>query len=227
MAYQLYIADKNYSSWSLRPWILMTTLNIPFHEQLVPFTAENNWNNYRVFSPTGKVPCLVEGDITVWDSLAITEYLAESNPTVWPQEKTARAWARSASAEIHSGFLQLRNKCPMNVGVRVKLNEDANKSIQKDLIRLIELWQFGLTTFQGPFLAGKTFTAVDAFYAPVIFRLQTYGIPVPDIIQQYMNTMLMLPAMQLWQHAALTEKAEKCHEDEVLKNGRIIQDLRH
>lgn len=226
MAYQLYIADKNYSSWSLRPWILMTTLQIPFSEQLVRFTVDNNWNNYRIFSPTGKVPCLVDGEITVWDSLAIIEYLAESYSSVWPEDKKARAWARSASAEMHSGFNMLRNKCPMSVGVRVELKCDVYQDLEKDLTRLIELWQFGLSTFQGPFLAGKTFTAVDAFFAPVIFRLQTYGISVPEIIHQYMKTMLSLPSMQAWQQVALTEKPEKSHEDEVLESGVIIKDLR-
>ena len=226
MPYTLYIADKNYSSWSLRPWILMKTLAIPFTEHLIPFTADNNWHNYRSFSPTGKVPCLVDGDITVWDSLAITEYLAETYPLVWPQEKIARAWARSASAEMHSGFQQLRNTCPMSVSVRVQLHDIAHKSIEKDLSRLMELWQYGLMTFQGPFLAGKTFTAVDAFFAPVVFRLQTYGVQVSDDIQRYINTLLALPAMQEWQQAALKEKIEVTHEDEVLESGVIIKDLR-
>eukprot|EP01038_Epipyxis_sp_PR26KG_P001742 gene1742-2467_t len=114
----LYIANKNYSSWSLRPWVLLKQLGIPFTERLVPFGGDVP---YTAFSPTGKVPCLVDGEVTVWESLAIVEYLAERHPDVWPTDPTARAWARSACAEMHAGFSTLRNLCSMNCGLRVRL----------------------------------------------------------------------------------------------------------
>src|SRR5688572_18684779 len=116
--YQLYIANKNYSSWSLRPWLLMQQLRIVFSEQVQPFDGTTNWQSFSRFSPTGKVPCLVDAGTTVWDSLAITEYLAERHPKIWPEAATARAWARCASAEMHSGFPVLRDRCGMNCGVR-------------------------------------------------------------------------------------------------------------
>src|SRR5690349_9794152 len=116
--YTLYIANKNYSSWSLRPWLLMRQLGIPFEERLVPFG--HGAGGFRTFSPTGKVPCLVDGDTVVWDSLSIVEYLADRHPGVWPAEPKARAWARSAAAEMHSGFAALRERCTMNLGIRVR-----------------------------------------------------------------------------------------------------------
>ncbi|VFS61944.1 Dichloromethane dehalogenase [Leminorella grimontii] len=150
--YQLYIANKNYSSWSLRPWVLMSQLGIPFEETLIPFSSApgENWEHYREFSPNGKVPCLVDNKIAVWDSLAIVEYLAESHPEVWPQERQPRAWARSACAEMHSGFTSLRSTCPMNVGVRLRLHQLPD-ALVKDLDRLCELWESGLEQFGGPF----------------------------------------------------------------------------
>src|SRR5688572_9240507 len=121
--YQLWIANKNYSSWSLRPWALLRQLQIPFQEQLAPFTGSTSWDSYRKFSPSGKVPCLVDGDITVWDSLAIAEYLAERHSGIWPSAPQSRAWARCAAAEMHSGFTALRSQCGMNCGLRVRLHE--------------------------------------------------------------------------------------------------------
>src|ERR1700748_212059 len=119
--YTLHIANKNYSSWSLRSWVLMRELGIAFNERLTVFDGAGN-AAFRSFSPTGKVPCLTDGDITVWDSLAIAEYLAERHPGVWPSAPAARAWARSAAAEMHSGFGELRNRCSMTCGLRVKLH---------------------------------------------------------------------------------------------------------
>src|ERR1019366_3006427 len=121
--YELYIANKNYSSWSLRPWVLLRELNIPFVEHLVPFGDASGWNAYRKISPSGKVPCLIDGQTVVWDSLGIAEYLAERHDTVWPTNGQARAWARCAAAEMHSGFNELRNRCSMSCGVRLRLNE--------------------------------------------------------------------------------------------------------
>ena len=142
MTFNLYIANKNYSSWSLRPWVLLRELGIPFRENLVPFGGAQNPDAFRVFSPTGKVPCLVDGAITVWDSLAITEYVGERHAGVWPAEAAARAWARSAAAEMHSGFQALRNTCGMNCGVRVALNV-IDTALQRDLARLESLWAEG------------------------------------------------------------------------------------
>lgn len=223
--YQLYIANKNYSSWSLRPWILLNQLGLDFEEFIVPFT-QSNWDNFRHFSPTGKVPCLIDNEITVWDSLAITEYLAETHPQVWPESREARAWARCASAEMHSGFNVLRNHCPMNIGVRVQLHQFP-EALDKELVRLNELWEQGLNSFGGPFLAGDKFTAVDAFFAPVAFRIQSYNLPVSAPAKAYAERMLNLQSMMEWEEDALKEVwREKSHEDETLAVGIILQDSR-
>src|SRR6202044_1737619 len=126
--YDLYIANKNYSSWSLRPWALMRELGIEFREHLLFFGQESSWVGFRKISPSGKVPCLVDGGIVVWDSMAIVEYLAERHEGVWPARSDARAWARSAAAEMHSGFGELRSRCSMSCGIRVRLNEYSTRS---------------------------------------------------------------------------------------------------
>src|ERR1700692_4860295 len=133
--YDLYIANKNYSSWSSRPWVLMRELGIAFREHLLPFGQEASWESYRKISPSGKVPCLVDGDTVIWDSLAIAEYLAEEHSAVWPTQAGARAWARSAAAEMHSGFSELRNRCSMTCGVRARLKESP-PALESDLERL-------------------------------------------------------------------------------------------
>jgi len=192
--YTLYIANRNYSSWSLRPWLLMTELRIPFTETLVPF-EESNHANFSRFSPNARVPCLHDGDTVIWDSLAIIEYLAESHAGVWPQQRVARAWARSASA---------------------------------DLDRLDALWQDGLTRFGGPFLAGSDFSAVDAFYAPVAFRIQSYGLPLSDVSQAYAQRLLALAGMRDWYDKALQEPwRETGHELEILSQAALLADLRN
>ena len=195
--YTLYIANKNYSSWSLRPWVLMRELEIAFEERLVPFEGSGSWSTFKTFSPSGKVPCLVHGQNTIWDSLSICEYLAEAHPAVWPGEMSARAWARSAAAEMHSGFFALRENCSMSCGVRVRLHETSD-ALTRDLQRLDELWTEGLKRFGGPFLAGVSFSAVDAFFAPVAFRIQTYGLTVGDSAASYVPRLLSLPSMQEW-----------------------------
>lgn len=224
--YQLHIANKNYSSWSLRPWILLKTLDIPFDEILTPFAPAPVQTAFKTFSPTGKVPCLVDDGITVWDSLSITEYLAEDVPAIWPQDKAARAWARSAAAEMHSGFNALRNQCSMSCGVRVELHA-ITPELQRDIDRLNQLWQEGIARFGGPFLAGAQFSAVDAFFAPVVFRVQTYALPLTGAAAQYASHMLAQPAMQLWYQQALTETwREPGHEEDIAASGRIVQDQR-
>lgn len=224
--YTLYIGNKNYSSWSLRPWLLLTELQIPFTEQLVPFDDGSSYDKFRAFSPTGLVPCLVDGDTTIWESLAIVEYLAEAHPTVWPYSRPARTWARSAAAEMHAGFSAIRNDCPMTVGLRIRLHEQS-EGLHNDLRRLDELWQQGLDQFGGPFLAGSRFTAVDAFFAPVAFRVQTYGLELPPSGQSYVDRLLSLAGMQAWTDAALAETfREPAHEEEIDALGIWLEDLR-
>ena len=222
--YDLYIANKNYSSWSLRPWVLMHTLGIPFTEKLSPFGTGDV--DFKTFSPTGKVPCLVDGDITVWDTLSITEYLAERHSGVWATDGKARAWSRSVSAEMHSGFQALRNQYPMSVGLRVRPGV-SDPVLSKDLARIDAIWQQGLEAFGGPFLAGETFTAADAFFCPVAFRFQTYRPALSSASQDYLERILALPAMREWEAAALTETwRDEEHENEAKAAGELLEDLR-
>ena len=224
--YTLYIGNKNYSSWSLRPWVLMTTLGINFEERLVPFDDGDSWAKFRDFSPTGLVPCLHDGELVVWESLAIVEHLADAHTAVWPSDAAARAWARSATAEMHAGFAALRNECPMTVGLRITLHA-TSATLERDLARIDELWREGIDRFGGPYLAGSSFTAVDAFYAPVVFRLQTYGNAPSPATAEYMQTMLALPSMQAWTDAALAEPyREPSHEEELKALGTWTADLR-
>ncbi|MCE8019620.1 glutathione S-transferase family protein [Halomonas sp. MCCC 1A11036] len=224
--YRLHIANKNYSSWSLRPWVLMRQLDIPFEERLTPFESDSNWSTFRAFSPSGQVPCLEDGERTVWESLAIVEYLAERHQGIWPADEQARAWARCASSEMHAGFSPLRSLCPMNCGVRVKLHHMPD-ALAGNLARLDELWQQGLARFGGPFLAGESFTAVDAFFAPVAFRVQSFGLELGAPSMDYVARLLSLPAMQQWYEEALAEPwREAAHEAEVQQNGTIIEDRR-
>jgi glutathione S-transferase len=224
--YQLYIANKNYSSWSLRPWVLMRELGIAFDERFVTFDSTGSFAKFRAFSPTGKVPCLQDGTTTVWDSLAITEYLAERHAGVWPSESKARAWARSAAAEMHSGFGTLRERCTMNCGIRVKLFA-MPEALEQDIARCSELWAEGLRQFGGRFLAGERFTAVDAFYAPVAFRIQTYGLTLPTAAAKYAARLLELESMRAWYHSALAEtERDRPHEEDAKRLGTWLEDLR-
>ncbi|RMH94806.1 glutathione S-transferase family protein [Lysobacter pythonis] len=216
----LHIANKNYSSWSLRPWLLMTELGIPFQERLHRFGTDFG------FSPTRRVPVLEAGDIAVWDSLAIAEYLAESYPGVWPPNRAARAWARSAAAEMHSGFDALRETCSMSCGQRVALG-DIPPALAKDLARLDTLWNDGLSHFGGPWLGGKHFSAVDAFHAPIAFRLQTYSLTLGETATAYARRLLDLPGMRRWYADALAEDfREDAHETWVASAGEILADHR-
>ena len=218
----LYIANKNYSSWSLRPWVLMRELGIAFEETLVPFGARP----FREFSPTGRVPCLVDGSRVVWESLAITEYLAEREPRVWPADAGARAWARCAATEMHAGFSQLRELCPMSCGVRVRI-DSPSPALTRDIARVDELWNDGLSRFGGPYLAGGAFTAVDAFFAPIAFRVQTYALPLSPAAQSYAERLLALPSMREWYASGLAETTrDEAHEDEVRRAGTWTEDLR-
>lgn len=227
--YELYIANKNYSSWSLRPWVLMREGGIDFDEHLVHFSqgpGGASWTAFRKFSPSGRVPCLRDGERVVWDSLAIVEYLAEKHPGVWPSQDGARAWARCAAAEMHSSFATLRDRCTFNAGIRVRI-DNFGDALNQDIARIGELWSEGLSQFGGPFLAGKAFTAVDAFYAPVVFRVQTYGLKLNAAADAYASRMLALPSMRSWYDAALKETfRDIAHEEEARKTGTWLEDLR-
>ena len=209
MTLKLVIGNKNYSSWSMRPWLAMRAAGIAFEEVFIPLYTDNKADKDRIlsFSRAGKVPALVDGDVTVWDSLSIIEYLAERFPDakLWPEDRAARAYARSISAEMHSGFLPLRNECGMNlhrpVGA-VTLSADA----QANVARVQEIWtecrdRHGKS---GPYLFGA-FTAADAMYAPVVHRFRTYAIEVSPQVQAYMETMMALPAFAEWTKAGLAE----------------------
>jgi glutathione S-transferase len=223
--YELHIGNKNYSSWSLRPWVLLKALGIPFIERQHYF---GEGPGFSTFSPTALVPALVDGPTTVWDSLAIAEYVFEDHPAVWPANKAARAFARSAAAEMHSGFSTLRNICSMSVGIRVKLH-DTPPALMRDLARIDALWTAGLTNFGGPYLAGDAFTAVDAFFAPVAFRIQTYGagFELSHTARAYVDRVLALPAMIEWYEGGLAEtQRDLPHEAEIEASGEIIADFR-
>ncbi len=222
--YELIITNKNYSSWSLRPWVLMRERGIAFRERMVPLPG--GAVAFQPGTPNGKVPCLVDGDTQVWDSIAIVEYLAERHPGVWPSDGRARAWARCAAAEMHAGFATLRDRCSMSCGVRARLR-DVPPALARDVARLEELWSEGLARFGGPFLAGEALTAVDAFYAPVAFRVQTYGLALAEPAAAYAKRLLALPAMQDWYKAAINETwRDPPHDDDVTRSADVLEDLR-
>jgi glutathione S-transferase len=224
--YALYIGNKNYSSWSLRPWLLMRALEIPFEERLVRFGEDSNWSRFRKFSPTGRVPCLHDGETVVWDSLAIAEFLAERHSGIWPADPAARVWARCAAAEMHSGFSAIRNRCSMTCGQRVRINEPGAE-LDGEIARIDELWAEGLARFAGPWLAGSTFTAVDAFYAPIAFRVQTYGLHLGRPAAAYCASLLAHPAMKEWYAAGIAEPwRESAHEREIAAAGTVTADYR-
>ncbi|MCU0773678.1 MAG: glutathione S-transferase family protein [Ideonella sp.] len=213
---QLIIGNKNYSSWSLRPWLLMTELGIPFDEIRVRFDGFGPDSQFkrtmRRYAPTGAVPVLVDDDgFAIWDSLAIVETLAERFPDrgVWPAEARARARARTLCAEMHAGFSALRRAFPVNleaslpeVGARVLASEPA---VSADVVRLVDMWIGQLEVSGGPMLFGD-FCAADAFYAPVCTRLRTYGVPVPATVAAYIDRVYARPGMQRWVAEALAER---------------------
>ena len=225
MSYTLITANRNYSSWSLRPWVLMKALRIPFEDRLEPFTKPDNYEDFRKFSPTGQVPLLIDGARMIPDSLGITLYLAERHDGIWPTEEAARVFAQGAVAEMHGGFGHLRNDCTMNVGVRVK-PKPMSVGLQRNITRLREIFENGLTRFGGPWLAGAAFTAADAFYAPVAFRIRTYGLDVGGG-QAWVEQVLVHPAMLEWEAAALAEDwREVSHEEELAACGAVTADYR-
>ena len=225
MTYTLITANRNYSSWSLRPWLLMKAMGIPFAERFEPFTKPDNYEDFRKFSPTGQVPVLIHGDRTIADSLAIALYLGERHEGVWPAEEEARVFAQGAVCEMHGGFGHLRNDCTMNVGVRVT-PKPMSEGLKRNVERVRELFETGLSRFGGPWLAGANFTAVDAFYAPVAFRIRTYGLNVGQG-QRWVDHVLTHPAMQQWEAEALAEDwREEAHEAELAAAGVVTADYR-
>jgi glutathione S-transferase len=225
MGYTLITANRNYSSWSLRPWLLMKALAIPFKDRVEPFTSPDNYDEFRAFSPTGQVPVLLDGQRQISDSLGITMYLAERHPGVWPAHEEARAFAQAIVAEMHGGFGPLRNDCTMNVGVRVALRP-MSPALMRNVARLRELFEEGLDRFGGPWLAGPALTAADAFYAPVAFRVRTYGLDVGRG-QAWVERILAHPAMRYWEQQALAEVwREEGHEAELAAAGAVTADYR-
>jgi glutathione S-transferase len=223
--YTLHIGNKNYSSWSLRPWALMSELGIPFEEVNHVFGA-GFLRSIAGKSPTNRVPVLHHDGRQIWDSLAILEYLADRHAGVWPTDANARAWARCAAAEMHSSFQALRNTCGMNCGIRVKLH-NVGEPLARDVARIAELWTEGLNRFGGPFLAGREFGGVDAFFCPVAFRVQSYGLELPEAAAAYARRLLATPSMKRWYDGALAEPwRDADHEAEIPHVGRIVQDLR-
>lgn len=204
---KLYVANKLYSSWSLRPWILMTALDIPFEDAVIPMYFPDSKARMLDVSPTGKMPCLVDGEMTVWESLAIMEYLHERFPdkSVWPSDVKARAHARAISSEMHAGFQALRQMCPMNLAKRFAPRE-LSSDVLDNLRRLEGMWADCRRRFAGggDFLFGD-FCAADAMYAPVVTRLDTYQVPVTSETRRYMDAVLSHPAFVKWRTAALQE----------------------
>ena len=192
----LVIGNKNYSSWSLRPWLAMKVLGIPFEEKRVPLYGPDSKRELLQYSPAGKVPCLVDGELRVWDSLAILEYLAERHPGLWPAEATLRARARSVSAEMHSGFPNLRQHMSMNVRKRHP-GKGRTPEVLAEIARVIGIWGEA----RGPFLFGP-FCAADAMYAPVVLRFRTYEVEMPPACRAYADAVLALPALQEWMRDA-------------------------
>lgn len=209
MTLKLVIGNKNYSSWSMRPWLAMRGCNIAFEEIFVPLYTDDKADKDRLlsFSPAGKVPILIDGDITVWDSLAIIEYLAERFPPagLWPKDLAERAHARAISAEMHSGFLPLRSACPMNLHRPVRAIA-LSEEVRANIARIEQIWQECRLRYgaRGPFLFG-TFSAVDAMFAPVVHRFRTFAVDVTPQAQAYMDTMQAMPAFAEWTRDGLAE----------------------
>ena len=211
---KLYVGNKNYSSWSMRPWVLLKQAGIDFEEVVVRFDSFDAQSAFKqtinAITPVGKVPALVDDTLVVWDSLAIAEYLADQFPEkkLWPADRAARARARSVCAEMHSGFGALRSACPMNIEAHLpevgQLIWRDKPGVMADVQRLVAMWSALLESHGGPMLFGH-FTIADAYFAPVCTRLQTYALPVPALIAAYISRVLALPGVKAWVDAALLE----------------------
>jgi glutathione S-transferase len=212
---KLYIGNKNYSSWSMRPWVLLKQAGIDFEEVMVRFDSFDSQSQFKTtlskLSPTGKVPLLVDGDLAVWDTLAIAEYVAEAFPDkqLWPADKAARARARSVCAEMHAGFTGLRGNCPMNIEAQLPdigaLIWRDKPAVRADVARISAMWEELLAQYGGPMLFGQ-FSVADAYFAPVCARLKTYALPVSPVVGAYVDRVQALPGVQAWIAGALAEK---------------------
>jgi len=203
----LVIANKCYSSWSLRPWLLMKQLGVPFEEITIPLDLPDTRAKVLKHSPAGKVPILIDGDVAVWESIAIMDHVGEAyGAPVWPEERRARAMARSVAAEMHSGFSALRSACPMNLGKKFA-QKDRGEAVARDVARFSEVVHQARERVGtgGPFLFGA-FSAADAMYAPLATRLDTYSFALDATTQAYVDTILSLPAFQEWRSAAMKEE---------------------
>ncbi|HEU4647193.1 MAG TPA: glutathione S-transferase family protein [Burkholderiales bacterium] len=195
----LVVGNKNYSSWSLRAWLAMKVLGLPFREMRIPLYGPESKRALLEYSPAGKVPCLVDGEVRVWDSLAILEYLAERHPALWPADAALRARARSISAEMHSGFPHLRQHMCMNIRKHLP-GKGRTPEVLAEIARIVALW----SEARGPFLFGA-FGAADAMYAPVVLRFRTYAVELPPVCRAYADAVLALPALQQWMRDAERE----------------------
>ncbi len=212
---KLYIGNKNYSSWSMRPWVLMTNAGIAFEEVPLRFDSMETGSTFKTaitqLSPVGKVPLLIDEGLVVWDTLAIAEYLAEKYPekSLWPQDRKARARARSICAEMHSGFLALRSACMMNIEANLPevgaLILRDNAGVRSDVARIESMWSHLLAEFGGPFLFGRQFTVADAYYAPVCMRFKTYALSRHSAINEYIARVSQAPGVAQWIAKALVE----------------------
>jgi glutathione S-transferase len=204
---KLIIGNKNYSSWSLRPWLLLKQAGIPFEEEQLSFGSPDFQTRVRRHSPAGRVPVLIDGDLAIWDSMAIAEYVAEKFPDkgLWPDATPARALARSICAEMHAGFGELRSRMTMNCQFTAK-NVLFDVKVRREAARLIAIWEDARQRYgaAGPFLFGR-FTIADATFAPVTIRFASYGVELPPVARQYQETMQALPALQQWITAARAE----------------------
>jgi len=209
---QLVIGNKNYSSWSLRPWLAMKLAGVDFDEIRIPLDRPDSKANILRYSPSGKLPCLVDGDLTVWDSLAICEYVNETyaGGRLWPADRATRATARAVTAEMHAGFAALRAHLSMDIRARKPARgAEAQRlsGVQADIRRIVALWTAALDASGGPMLFGD-FCIADAFYAPVVTRFVTYAVDLPPLLAAYSGRVLALPPMQAWVAAAHAEIEE-------------------
>ena len=212
--FDLYIGNKNYSSWSLRPWLLMKHFGIPFNEHMVSVAGRDYNAALKPLAGNARVPCLHEDGFQIWESIAIAETLAERYPAMWPADSRARARARSISAEMHAGFTYLRTAMPMNLKLKLQ-GKPATPEVQRDIDRVSEIWIEARTQFataDGPYLFGA-FSVADAMYAPLVWRLHIYNVALPTVAAAYRDTMLAHPAMLEWYAAALKETEAHAHYD--------------
>jgi glutathione S-transferase len=212
--YDLYIGNKNYSSWSLRPWLLLKHFGIPFAEHMVSVAGRDYNAALKPLAGNARVPCLHEDGFQIWESIAIAETLAERHPQMWPADPQARARARSISAEMHAGFAKLRTAMPMNLKLRLK-GKPATPEVQRDIDRVIEIWQEARSRFatgDGPWLFGD-FSVADAMFAPIACRFNVYNVPLPPLAAAYRDAILAHPALQEWHAAALAETEAHDHYD--------------